>query len=148
MMRRAEIKITGIVQGIGFRPFIYNLAKTRSIQGWVLNNEKGVFIDAEGEDGNLDRFIQDIPRLAPPLARIESFEVRRLEPLGHVTFEIKKSEEAQEKFVLISPDVATCNQCLSELFFTPRFSIPLPVHQLHPLWTQIHHHEGHSLRPT
>ena len=125
-MKRAEIKITGIVQGIGFRPFIYNLAKTRSIQGWVLNNEKGVFIDAEGEDGNLDRFIQDIPRLAPPLARIESFEVRRLEPLGHVTFEIKKSEEAQEKFVLISPDVATCNQCLSELFSPQDFRYRYP----------------------
>jgi hydrogenase maturation protein HypF len=115
-MKRAEIKITGIVQGIGFRPFIYNLAKTHSIQGWVLNNEKGVLIDAEAEDGNLDRFIQDIPKLAPPLARIESFEVKHLDPLGYTTFEIKKSEEAQEKFVLISPDVATCDQCLSELF--------------------------------
>ncbi len=115
-MRRAEIKITGIVQGIGFRPFIYNLAKTHSIQGWVLNNERGVLIDAEAEDGNLDRFIQDIPKLAPPLARIESFELRQLDPLGYTTFEIKKSEEAQEKFVLISPDVATCDQCLSELF--------------------------------
>jgi hydrogenase maturation protein HypF len=115
-MRRAEIKITGIVQGIGFRPFIYNLAKNHSIQGWVLNNERGVLIDAEAEDGNLDRFIQDIPSLAPALARIESFEVRDLEPLGYTTFKIKKSEEAQEKFVLISPDVATCDQCLSELF--------------------------------
>jgi hydrogenase maturation protein HypF len=115
-MKRAEIRITGIVQGIGFRPFIYNLAKAHSILGWVLNNEKGVLIDAEAEDGNLDRFIQDIPKLAPPLARIESFELRQLNPLGYTTFEIKKSEEAQEKFVLISPDVATCDQCLSELF--------------------------------
>jgi hydrogenase maturation protein HypF len=115
-MKRAEIRITGIVQGIGFRPFIYNLARSHSIQGWVLNNEKGVLIDAEAEDGNFDRFIQDIPKLAPPLARIESFELRQLDPLGYTTFEIKKSEEAQEKFVLISPDVATCDQCLSELF--------------------------------
>ena len=115
-MKRAEIRITGIVQGIGFRPFIYNLAKTHLIRGWVLNNEKGVLIDAEAEDGNLDRFIQDIPKLAPPLARIESFELRQLDPLGYTTFEIKKSEEAQEKFVLVSPDVATCDQCLSELF--------------------------------
>jgi hydrogenase maturation protein HypF len=65
-MKRAEIKIAGIVQGIGFRPFIYNLAKTHLIRGWVLNNEKGVFIDAESEDGNLDRFIQDIPSLHRP----------------------------------------------------------------------------------
>ena len=125
-MRRTEIKITGIVQGIGFRPFIYNLAKSHFIRGWVLNNEKGVFIDAESEDGNLERFIQDIPKLAPPLARIESFDVRYIEPLGYATFEIKKSEEAQEKFVLISPDVATCDQCLSELFSPQNFRYQYP----------------------
>jgi len=120
-MKRAEIRITGIVQGIGFRPFIYNLAKSHCIRGWVLNNEKGVFIDAESEDGNLQHFIQDIPKLAPPLARIESFDVRYIEPLGYATFEIKKSEEAQEKFVLISPDVTTCDQCLAELFSPQNF---------------------------
>jgi hydrogenase maturation protein HypF len=118
-MRRAEIRITGMVQGIGFRPFIYNLAKAHSISGWVLNNEKGVFIEAEGEDGNLNRFIQDIPDMAPPLSRIETFQINYLEPSGYHHFEIKKSEEADEKFVLISPDVATCDQCLRELF-SPR----------------------------
>jgi hydrogenase maturation protein HypF len=126
MMKRIEIRITGIVQGIGFRPFIYNLARSHSILGWVLNNEKGVLIDAEAEDGYLDRFIQDITKLAPSLARIESFEVRDLEPLGYTLFEIKKSEEAQEKFVLISPDVATCDQCLSELFSPQDFRYRYP----------------------
>jgi len=125
-MKRAEIGITGIVQGIGFRPFIYNLAQKHLIRGWVLNNEKGVLIDAESEDGNLDRFIQDIPKLAPPLARIESFDVTYLEPFGYTTFEIRKSEEAQEKFVLISPDVATCDQCLSELFSPKNFRYRYP----------------------
>jgi hydrogenase maturation protein HypF len=125
-VKRAEIGITGIVQGIGFRPFIYNLAQKHLIQGWVLNNEKGVFIDAESEDGNLDRFIQDIPKLAPPLARIESFDVKYLEPLGYTTFEIRKSEETQEKFALISPDVAICDQCLSELFSPKNFRYRYP----------------------
>ncbi len=69
-MKRAEIRITGIVQGVGFRPFIYRLAQTHAIQGWVLNNVKGVFIDAEGEDGRLDQFIRDISYLAPPLSPI------------------------------------------------------------------------------
>lgn len=115
-MKRAEIRITGIVQGIGFRPFIYNLAQKHSIRGWVLNNEKGVFIDAEGDDRNIDRFIQNIPNMAPPLSRIETFQVNYLEPFGYRLFKIKKSEEADEKFTLISPDVATCDQCLSELF--------------------------------
>jgi hydrogenase maturation protein HypF len=125
-MKRAEIGITGIVQGIGFRPFIYNLAQKHLIRGWVLNNEKGVFIDAESEDGNLDRFIQDIPKLAPPLARIESFDVKYLEPLGYTTFEIRKSEETQEKFTLISPDMATCDQCLSELSSPQNFRYRYP----------------------
>ncbi len=118
-MKRAEIRITGMVQGIGFRPFIYNLAQKHSVRGWVLNNEKGVFIDAEGDDGNLNRFIQDIPKMAPPLSRIETFQINYLEPSGYRLFEIKKSEEAEERFVLISPDIATCDQCLSELF-SPR----------------------------
>ncbi|MBS3920490.1 MAG: carbamoyltransferase HypF [Deltaproteobacteria bacterium] len=115
-MKRAEIRITGMVQGIGFRPFIYNLARKHSVRGWVLNNEKGVFVDAESDDGNLDQFIQEIPKLAPPLARIETFDVSYLNPLGYTLFEIKKSEETEDKFVLISPDLATCDQCLSELF--------------------------------
>ena len=126
-MKRAEIKVTGIVQGIGFRPFIYNLAKTHLVRGWVLNNEKGIFIDAESEDGNLDRFIQNIRKLAPPLARIESFHVKYLEPFGHTTFEIRKSEEALEKFVLISPDLATCDQCLSELLSPQNFRYRYPL---------------------
>ena len=125
-MKRAEIKVTGIVQGIGFRPFIYNLAKTHLIRGWVFNNEKGVFIDAESENGNLDRFIQNISKLAPPLARIESFDVKYLDPLGYTTFEIRKSKETQEKFVLISPDVATCDQCFSELFLPNNFRYRYP----------------------
>jgi hydrogenase maturation protein HypF len=125
-VKRAEIKITGIVQGIGFRPFIYGLAEAHSIRGWVLNNEKGVFIDAESEDGNLDVFIQNIPKLAPPLARIESFDIKYLEPLGHTLFEIRKSEEVQEKFVLISPDLATCDSCLSELFSPGNFRYRYP----------------------
>jgi hydrogenase maturation protein HypF len=125
-VKRAEIKITGIVQGIGFRPFVYNLAKEHLIRGWVLNDEKGVLIDAESEDGNLDRFIKDIPRLAPTLARIESFDVRYLEPLGYTAFEIKKSWEAKEKFVLISPDLAMCDQCLSELSSPQNFRYRYP----------------------
>jgi hydrogenase maturation protein HypF len=125
-MKRAEINITGIVQGIGFRPFIYNLARRHSIRGWVLNNEKGVLIDAESEDGNLELFLQDIPELAPPLSQIETFDVRYLVPLNYTTFEIRKSEEAEQKFVLISPDVATCDQCLSELFSPQNFRYRYP----------------------
>lgn len=125
-MKRAEITITGVVQGIGFRPFIYNLARSHGLRGWVLNNEKGVLIDAEGEDGNLDRFLEDIPRLAPPLSRIESLEVRYGTPQGYRRFEIRTSEASQERFVLVSPDVATCDACLAELMDPSNFRYRYP----------------------
>src|SRR4030065_2987107 len=103
-MKRVKIDITGIVQGVGFRPFVYHLAKSHCIRGWVLNNERGVFIDAESEDGNLELFIRDIPSLAPPLARIESLEVTYLGPFGYKDFEIKESEDAEDKLAFIPPD--------------------------------------------
>jgi len=115
-VKRKAIEITGIVQGIGYRPFVYNLALTHSIRGWVLNNEKGVLIDAEGEDQALDRFIQGLTELAPPLARIETLNASLLEPQGFPNFEIRQSKGASEGFTLISPDVATCEACLAELF--------------------------------
>jgi hydrogenase maturation protein HypF len=125
-MRRVGIEITGIVQGVGFRPFVYNLARTHFVRGWVANNERGVFIDAESEDGNLESFIRDIGSLAPRLARIESLEVKYLDPLGYKDFEIRKSEDAEDKFALVSPDVATCDQCLSELFSPQDFRYRYP----------------------
>jgi hydrogenase maturation protein HypF len=115
-VKRKAIEISGIVQGIGYRPFVYNLALAHSIRGWVLNNEKGVLIDAEGEEAALDRFIEGLTELAPPLARIEAMKARSLEPQGYPEFEIRQSEGASEGFTLIAPDVATCSACLAELF--------------------------------
>jgi hydrogenase maturation protein HypF len=125
-LKRAEIKITGIVQGIGFRPFVYNLARSHCILGWVINNEKGVLIEAEGEDEAIERFIREIRLQAPPLSKIESFEVRYLDPVGYTGFEIRKSEGAEGKFVLISPDVATCDKCVGELFSPRNFRFRYP----------------------
>ncbi|MEJ2726206.1 MAG: carbamoyltransferase HypF [Deltaproteobacteria bacterium] len=125
-MRRKTIEITGIVQGIGFRPFVYNLALAHAIRGWVLNNEKGVLIDAEGEDQALDRFIEGLTKLAPPLARIENLKAERLEPQGYPAFEIRQSRGASEGFTLISPDVATCEACLAELFSPSDFRYRYP----------------------
>jgi hydrogenase maturation protein HypF len=125
-VKRKAIEITGIVQGIGYRPFVYNLALAHSIRGWVLNNEKGVLIDAEGEDGALDLFIEGLTRLAPPLARIETLAASPFEPQGYTCFEIRQSKEASEGFTLISPDVATCESCLAELFSPGDFRYRYP----------------------
>jgi hydrogenase maturation protein HypF len=125
-VKRKAIEITGIVQGIGYRPFVYNLALTLSIRGWVLNNEKGVLIDAEGDDGALDRFIEGLTALAPPLARIETLKANPLEPQGYSNFEIRQSKGASEGFTLISPDVATCDACLAELLSPGNFRYRYP----------------------
>ena len=114
-MKRKSIEITGIVQGVGYRPFVYNLALAHSIRGWVINNEKGVLIDAEGEDQALDRFIEGLTKLAPSLARIETLQASSFEPQGYSCFEIRQSKGASGGFTLISPDVATCDACLAEL---------------------------------
>jgi hydrogenase maturation protein HypF len=125
-VKRKAIEITGIVQGIGYRPFVYNLALTHSIRGWVLNNEKGVLIDAEGEDQALDRFIDGLTELAPTLARIETLKASSLEPQGFPNFEIRQSKGASEGFTLISPDVATCDACLAELLSPGDFRYRYP----------------------
>ena len=125
-VKRKAIEITGIVQGIGYRPFVYNLALTHSIRGWVLNNEKGVLIDAEGEGEALDLFIEGLTRLAPPLARIETLKARSFEPQGYPCFEIRQSKGTSEGFTLISPDVATCDSCLTELLSPSDFRYRYP----------------------
>ena len=125
-MKRKAIEITGIVQGIGYRPFVFNLAQTYSIRGWVLNNEMGVLIDAEGEDEALELFTEGLTKLAPPLARIETLKASPHEPQGYPCFEIRQSKEASEGFTLISPDVATCDSCLTELLSPGDFRYRYP----------------------
>ncbi len=114
-MKRARILLKGIVQGVGFRPFVYNLATSLSLKGFVLNTEKGVEVEVEGEDKDVDAFISylDTP---PPLARIESKEVVFLEPKGYQLFEIKFSRKTGQAFTFVSPDIATCRDCLKEVF--------------------------------
>ena len=116
MKERVKILIKGIVQGVGFRPFIYNLANSHSLNGWVLNSTEGVSIEVEGEKPTLTTFVDDIPKKAPPLAAIDSVEVEYLPPIGYETFIIKHSEGDKDKYVKISPDVCICSDCLAELF--------------------------------
>ncbi len=113
---RSKITVEGIVQGVGFRPFIYNLAKSHNLKGYVLNNSQGVQIEVEGETSNLKIFLQDILKKLPPQAHIVRLEEERLPPLNFTDFEIKESEAQEERTALISPDLAICNDCLEELF--------------------------------
>lgn len=117
MKIRENIIIKGIVQGVGFRPFIHKLVQNYNLSGWVLNSNQGVEIDIEGEMEELNSFVSDIKVKLPPLARIEKIEVNQLHLIGYKGFSIKKSITKEENgFVLVSPDISICEDCLQELF--------------------------------
>jgi len=116
IIQRARLLIKGIVQGVGFRPFIYQLAHDFSLNGWVLNSSRGVIIEAEGTTDDVNGFIKEIETKSPPLALIESIECEILPPAGYESFIIKSSLQEDKKFLLISPDISICDDCLRELF--------------------------------
>jgi len=117
MTTRCKLHIKGIVQGVGFRPFIYNLATSFGLKGWVLNSTDGVHIEVEGREKDITEFIQQIEPQAPPLARIDSLSSEQnLSPKEYKEFKIQHSSGDASKYVKISPDVCTCRDCLIELF--------------------------------
>jgi len=110
-----NIHVRGIVQGVGFRPFVYGLATRLDLKGWVLNTSSGVVIEVEGPSSILEEFLQDLVRKAPPISKIEEIESHPVSPNGYTRFEIRESK-LEAGYVLISPDIATCEECLEELF--------------------------------
>ncbi len=112
----ANIHITGIVQGVGFRPFVYGLAGRFGLEGWVRNTSAGVDIEAEGERAALEKFVRALRDELPPLARIDTFEIVYGPARGLRGFEIVPSEAVPGAFQPISPDVCICEDCLRELF--------------------------------
>ena len=114
-MERRAFFVRGIVQGVGFRPFVYGIARRQDLGGFVLNDGEGVVIEVEGEAPALDLFARALVDEAPPLAQVDSVESGPLEPLGETEFRIRTSE-AQGNTALIPADVATCDDCLRELF--------------------------------
>ena len=113
---RRRIQITGVVQGVGFRPYVYRLAKEGELSGSVLNDSAGVEIEVQGSPSSVATFIARLQPEAPPLSRIVTFDVVDLPINGDLEFKIVKSHGTQEQKVLISPDVAICADCLRELF--------------------------------
>lgn len=111
------IHVTGIVQGVGFRPFVYREAKRHLVTGWVLNAADGVTIHAEGESQLLDEFVISLSEEAPAAAQVREIELKEVPLEGFDRFEIRMSDEAEVKrTTLVSPDLATCDDCLRELF--------------------------------
>ena len=117
MIEALDIRVRGIVQGVGFRPFVYRLARRYIINGWVLNDLDGVFIHAEGETKLLDEFVTELHMDPPQAAKITEVELREV-PLQDCTrFEIRESKaDESDEGTLVSADLATCDDCLQELF--------------------------------
>ncbi len=112
---RKRLEIKGIVQGVGFRPFIYRLAKNHKLKGFVFNNTKGVIVDLEGSHSNIETVLRKIKDQSPPLAQIKGIESKKLPIKGYKDFVIKYSRKEEEKITLVSPDIATCDSCSREL---------------------------------
>lgn len=115
-MHGLHVHITGVVQGVGFRPFVYNLAATLQLNGWVKNTSAGVEIEVDGEKDILDTFLQKLRDDAPALSRIDEFSASFRPANGFSSFDIIHSESIPSAFQPISPDVAICDDCLRELF--------------------------------
>ncbi|MGD0213475.1 MAG: carbamoyltransferase HypF [Terriglobales bacterium] len=113
---RRQIEVSGIVQGVGFRPYIYRLATGRKLKGTIRNTSAGVTIEIQGPAETVRDFIEHLPAEAPPLARITSLVVHDLPCNGDRDFCIVHSHEGEEVRTLISPDVAICGDCLREMF--------------------------------
>ncbi|MEW6750986.1 MAG: carbamoyltransferase HypF [Candidatus Latescibacterota bacterium] len=114
--QRLRVLVGGAVQGVGFRPFVYRLARELGLCGWVGNTPRGVTVEAEGDAGALRHFLTRLESERPPHASIQSLEPAILDPVGYDGFAIRPSEEGGEKRVLVMPDIATCAECLREVW--------------------------------
>jgi len=115
-MSACSITVRGVVQGVGFRPFVFRLAQANTLAGWVLNGDEGVEIFLEGTQPNLEAFVQELKASPPPAAQIANIEIRSTTPVGLSEFTIRDSRRMAQPTTRISPDLPVCEQCLAELF--------------------------------
>ena len=114
--QRASISVEGVVQGVGFRPFVYRLATQHNLYGWVRNTSGKVEIELEGDEAEINSFLRDLETQAPPMARIEDIQTTFSSPKGYTDFNIRESLAQRHKYQLVSPDIATCADCRDEIF--------------------------------
>jgi len=114
--QRVRAHVTGTVQGVGFRPFVYRLADDLGLGGWVVNDGRGVVLEVEGSPAAVDELLARLRGQAPPLAVIEAVRTERAVPTGERAFRILDSQRGGPPEALVSPDFATCADCLAEVF--------------------------------
>lgn len=113
---RLRVTLRGAVQGVGFRPFVFRLATSLGLTGWVRNSSAGLVVEVEGASPALEEFLLRLERERPPHALVLTREVAYLAPAGFTGFEIQASDDTDEKTAALLPDLATCPACLAELF--------------------------------
>lgn len=114
-MKRMRVVLRGAVQGVGFRPFVYRLARSLGLTGWVSNSSAGVIVDVEGGDDMLEQFLLRVTQERPPRSFIQSLEHAYLDPVGMTGFVIRESDGSGEPSALMLPDIAPCPECLAEM---------------------------------
>lgn len=116
--KRAIISVRGVVQGVGFRPFIYRLAIQHHLHGWVRNTSGNVEIEVEGNESAVNNFINNLKTETPPQSHVEKIQIKISSAKGYKDFKIFDSEPQEGKYQLVSPDIATCRDCQKEIFDT------------------------------
>ena len=115
-MNACSIKVRGVVQGVGFRPFVFRLAHANTLAGWVSNGDEGVEIFLEGSETGLENFVHELQAAPPDAANISEIEICASDPIGVNDFQIRESRREQRPTTRISPDLPVCADCLHELF--------------------------------
>ncbi|MEN2998807.1 MAG: carbamoyltransferase HypF [Brevinematia bacterium] len=113
--KRFLIEVKGLVEGVGFRPFVYRVAKKLGLGGWVKNDTKGVLIEVEGKESKIEEFLNTIKTLHPKASEILSIHISEIPSLGEKEFSILQSVKSKEKFPIIPPDIGICDKCREEL---------------------------------
>ena len=110
-----RINVRGVVQGVGFRPFVFRLARAHALTGWVLNDGDGVHIHVEGDAGVVDAFVEELRAHAPPASNVSTIDVQPVDVTPSTAFEIRDSESAQPPVTRMSADIDVCDRCLEEM---------------------------------
>ena len=110
-----KLSISGVVQGVGFRPFIYQLAGRFNLNGYILNSTSGVSVEIEGSENEVEAFLDTLEQELPPLARIDTLSTKVGDVMGYTNFKIHQSKTEHKKSALVSPDIAICKNCLEEM---------------------------------
>ncbi len=125
-MAARSIRVRGVVQGVGFRPFVFRLARANSLAGWVLNAADGVDIHVEGSEPAIQEFVSELSARPPAAAQVTAVDVHSSDAVGLTGFTIRESHRRGNPTVRISPDLPVCESCLAEVFDSadPRYRYP------------------------